>query len=165
LAVPFLTTKKTLRALNAAQCFFPPQIVYVRVCRTLPLQANLRHLLEAIDANMFFPVLGDPVHVAAKHAFGAITLQQDMIAGNQYFDGVALIHFVSFPQRFGQNDAAQLVDLAHYASRSHLRDSPRHGYRLNDPTSCDFHLIQFDEKFLIPSFGKRQKSYFLLFQT
>ncbi|AKG34024.1 hypothetical protein VK70_05065 [Paenibacillus durus ATCC 35681] len=87
-------------------------------CLSVSLQ--LGHFAQTLAANITFLIFANLVHGTAKYAFGTITLQNNMIALNQNFNRVPLIHLIPFTKGFRQNNSAELIHFAHYTSRLHL---------------------------------------------
>ncbi|AIQ12123.1 hypothetical protein PDUR_09465 [Paenibacillus durus] len=87
-------------------------------CSSMSLQ--LGHFSHTLSTNIAILIFANLFHGTAKYAFWTITLQNNMVALNQNFNRVPLIHLIPFTKGFRQNNSAKLIHFANYTSRLHL---------------------------------------------
>jgi len=79
-------------------------------------KTHLAHTLGAYGTFLEFLHL---VHGAAEYTFGTVPFKDNVIALNEYFNGVALVHQISFAQRFGKHNTSKLVYFSYNTCRFH----------------------------------------------
>ena len=81
-------------------------------------------LVDALAANTLFAKVNDVVGVVAKFASGVVLLQNDAVIVGKDLKRVFFVDVHDLAKRLGENDAAELIDLAYDAGGFHVLSLP-----------------------------------------